>query len=527
MTEKLLEIKNLKITFDTEAGRVEAVRDFSFDVRQGETLAVVGESGSGKSVCAHSITGLMRHAGAVVEGGSISFCGLELTSADENTLRRIRGGEIGYIFQEPMASLNPLHNIEKQITERLTAVERMSGTNASARALELLRLVGIKNPEKRLGDFPHCFSGGERQRIMIAAALASSPKLLIADEPTTALDVTVQKQILDLLAELKAKLNMSVLLITHDLGVVRAYADRVVVVKDGLVMEEGHTEKIFSSPEHLYTAELVGRGHVRIQEPPEGGDVVLSASDLSVTYNGRAKFGKKNDIKAVKSVSFEVREGHSLGIVGESGSGKTSVMKAILRLIPSEGSVMFMDEEFSSLMPEKLRSRRRHIQAVFQDPFGSLNPRMTVEMIVAEGLAAHGEKDKGKIELAARKALEDVGLPFDVMNRYPHEFSGGQRQRIAIARAIILRPKLVIFDEPTSSLDRSVQFQVTELLAGLQKTYNMSYIFISHDLHLVRSLCHEVIVMKDGEKVEEGTTETVLSSPESGYTKSLIGAAFI
>ncbi|WP_265821351.1 ABC transporter ATP-binding protein [Geovibrio ferrireducens] len=527
MTDKLLEIKNLKVTFNTEAGRVEAVKNFSFHMNQGETLAVVGESGSGKSVCAQSITGLMKHAGAVIEDGSVVFDGLELTDADENTLRRVRGGEIGYIFQEPMVSLNPLHNIEKQITERLTAVEGMNRADSARRALELLSLVGIRNPEKRLGDFPHCFSGGERQRIMIAAALASSPKLLIADEPTTALDVTVQKQILDLLAELKAKLNMSVLLITHDLGVVRAYADRVVVVKDGYVAEVGSTEKIFRSPEHIYTAELVSRGDVKISEPVTAGDVVLSAENLSVTYKGRAKFGKKNDVAAVKSVSFCVREGQSLGIVGESGSGKTSIMKAVLRLIPSSGRVMFMDGEFSALKPDALRNRRRHIQAVFQDPFGSLNPRMTVGMIVAEGLTAHGEKDREKTEQAARRALEDVGLPFDVMNRYPHEFSGGQRQRIAIARAVILRPKLVIFDEPTSSLDRSVQFQVMDLLAGLQKTYNMSYIFISHDLHLVRSLCHGVIVMKNGEKVEEGLTEAVLSSPVNEYTKTLINAAFI
>jgi microcin C transport system ATP-binding protein len=528
MMEKLLEIKNLKISFYTEMGKTEAVKDFSFDVYKGETLAVVGESGSGKSVCSYSVTGLMRRAGAVMEAGTISFEGNKIDFEDENTLMKIRGGEIGYIFQEPMASLNPLHNIEKQITERLIAVEGKSAAEARERALELLELVGVRNYEKRLGDYPHSFSGGERQRIMIAAALASNPKLLVADEPTTALDVTVQKQILDLLVELKAKLNMSVLLITHDLGVVRKYADRVVVVRNGYVMETGKTEEVFQNPKHEYTRELIGKGGQMADSPYVDGGEILRVENLSVVYEGkRGRFGKKSDFKAVDSVNLSLKKGHSLGIVGESGSGKTSLIKAVLRLIPFTGNVHFKDTDLAKLKPAELRAMRRHIQVVFQDPYGSLNPRMTVGMIIAEGLSAHGEKDQVKIKEAVEAALVDVGLPKDIVDRYPHEFSGGQRQRIAIARAIILRPEIVIFDEPTSSLDRSVQFQVVELLKKLQKAYSMSYIFISHDLNLVRSVCHDVVVMKEGRAVECGSAEEVLFSPENEYTKTLIEAAFM
>lgn len=521
---KLLEVNNLKVSFNTEMGKVEAVKDFTFDVRKGEILAVVGESGSGKSVSAQCITGLLARAGAVIEGGSVSFMGSRIDYNDEKALRMLRGGGIAYIFQEPMASLNPLHTIEKQITERLIYVEKMPKARAAERALELLKLVGIRNPEERMNDLPHTFSGGERQRIMIAAALACDPALLIADEPTTALDVTVQKQILDLIVSLRESRDMSILLITHDLGIVRRYADRVVVVKDGLVVESGDKERIFNNPSSPYTKELTGKEPMLAESFVDSGRVVLRAEDITVKYTGMTRrFGKKRTKTAVDKVSFELMKGASLGIVGESGSGKTSLARAILRLIPSEGKVVFDDSIFSSLGASDLRKQRKNFQMVFQDPFGSLNPRMTVNMIVAEGLRAQGIKDAG----AVSRALTDVGLDPSIADRYPHEFSGGQRQRIAIARAIVLRPKVVIFDEPTSSLDRSVQFQVVELLKSLQKTYAMSYIFISHDLHLVRAVCHDIVVMKDGVCVERGRTADVLAAPKERYTKALVDAAFL
>jgi ABC-type microcin C transport system duplicated ATPase subunit YejF len=486
---KILEVKNLKISFYTEFGRVEAVKDFSFDVFEGETVAVVGESGSGKSVCAHSLTDLMKPLGAVIEGGEIIFHGKSLSFSDERSIREIRGKDIAYIFQEPMASLNPLHNIEKQITERLIYVDGVSKQAAGKKAIELLNLVGIKEPEKRLKDLPHTFSGGERQRVMIAAALSAGPRLLIADEPTTALDAAIQKQILELLKELKDRFKMSMLLITHDLEIVRDYAERVVVVKNGEIAESAPIEEIFSNPKHEYTKELFSAARTIISPAEETGENILEVKGLSVSY-------KEN--MAVKSLSFTLKKGSSLGIVGDSGSGKTSAALAIVRLIPSRGEVIFRGRDFLKLSPEEARRERQYLQMVFQDPYGSLNPRMTVRMIVAEGLRACGEKDKKKIAVAVEQALFDVGLERDILDRYPHEFSGGQRQRIAIARALIIKPEVVIFDEPTSSLDRAVQFQITELLKTLQNRYGLSYIFISHDMNLVRSLCHNVLVMKKG-----------------------------
>jgi ABC-type microcin C transport system duplicated ATPase subunit YejF len=487
MKEKILEVKNLKLSFYTEFGKVEAVKDFSFDVFKGETLAVVGESGSGKSVCAHSLTGLLKPLGAAVEGGSVTYQGKIIDYSDETALRALRGKEIAYIFQEPMATLNPLHNIEKQITERLIHVDKIPKGAAKKRALELLNIVGIREPEKRLKDLPHTFSGGERQRVMIAAALAAEPKLLVADEPTTALDAAIQKQILDLLKDLKTRFHMSLLLITHDLEAVRNYADRVVVVKNGEVAETGETEKIFTNPAHEYTKELFGIGETALPAANESAENVLEVRNLTVCYK---------EFTAVDALSFSLKKKSSLGIIGDSGSGKTSAALAILRLIPASGEVIFHDTDFMKLPPEELRKQRKHIQMVFQDPYGSLNPRMTVRMIVAEGLLASGVKDKLEISAAVDQVLSDVGLEKEISDRYPHEFSGGQRQRIAIARALILKPEVVIFDEPTSSLDRNVQFQITELLRTLQERFDLSYIFISHDPRLVRSLCRDVLVMK-------------------------------
>ncbi|MDR2400468.1 MAG: dipeptide ABC transporter ATP-binding protein [Deferribacteraceae bacterium] len=489
MKDKVLEVENLKISFYTEFGKVEAVKDFSFDIFEGETVAIVGESGSGKSVCAHSLTSLMKPLGAVVESGSVNFCSNTLNFSDEAAIRALRGKDIAYIFQEPMASLNPLHNIEKQITERLIYVDGVSKSAAKKRGLELLTLVGINQPEKRLKDLPHTFSGGERQRVMIAAALAAEPKLLIADEPTTALDAAVQKQILELLMELKARFKMSLLLITHDLEIVRNYAERVVVVKNGIVAESAPVDEIFAHPGHEYTRELFSASRTLPAPVDETNENILEVKGLNVRYK---------EFTAVNDLCFTLKKGSSLGIVGDSGSGKTSSALAVTRLIPSTGEVVFRGRNFLKLNPEELRRERRYLQMVFQDPYGSLNPRMTVRMIVAEGLLARGERDKKKIADAADQALSDVGLERDILDRYPHEFSGGQRQRIAIARALIQKPEVVIFDEPTSSLDRSVQFQITELLKTLQIRYSLSYIFISHDLNLVHSLCHKVLVMKNG-----------------------------
>jgi ABC-type microcin C transport system duplicated ATPase subunit YejF len=521
---KLLEVEKLKISFFTELGKVCAVQDFSFEVGEGEITALVGESGSGKSVCAHCITGLMKRAGAVKEGGTVRFMGTEIDYNDEKALRSLRGKAIGYIFQEPMASLNPLQTIEKQITERLIHVEGASAAAARARAVELLSIVGVRSGEARLSDLPHLFSGGERQRVMIAAALASNPRLLIADEPTTALDVTVQKQILELIRDLRQQFNMSVLFITHDLGLVRRYADRVIVVKDGLVVETGTTDEVFQNPRQPYTIDLIRVPELKAGQPDESGQIILDVADLSVVY----KTGRKSEFVAVDKASFSLRTASSLGIVGESGSGKTSLAKAILRLnVPSKGHVQFSGQDVPSLGPEPLRKLRQHMQIVFQDPYGSLNPRMTVEMIIAEGLLAQGWGRGEKLHEAVDAALSDVGLAGDIKDRYPHEFSGGQRQRIAIARALVLRPKLVIFDEPTSSLDRNVQFQVVKLLKNLQEKYRISYIFISHDLNLVRSICHEIIVMKDGRIVEAGRAEDIFNSPAEEYTKTLVSLSAI
>lgn len=527
--DNILEVTGLKIHFDTEEGVTEAVKDFSFTAERGETLAIVGESGSGKSVCALSVTGLLKSSGAVKKGGFVYFNGEEVDYDDEKSLRRLRGGKIAYIFQEPMASLNPLHKIGDQITERIRVSGREKPAASRAKALELLRLCGVKNAESRLNDYPHVFSGGERQRIMIAMALASGPELLIADEPTTALDVTVQAQILDLLEELKRKFGMTVLLITHDMGVVRRYAARAVVARDGRIIESGRVEDIFERPRDEYTRMLTIGYRTEPPKVRQSDEAALEAVNISVVYKGKKSlFGSPRlEKRAVKNVSFTLKKGSSLGVAGESGSGKTSLIKALLGLADHEGEVILRGVSFSSLKGERERLERRHIQAVFQDPYGSLNPRMTAEMIISEGLRAFGMKDRKKTAEAVDRALMETGLRPDMKNRYPHEFSGGQRQRLAIARAVIMRPDVIILDEPTSSLDRQTKIQITGLLNGLREKNGISYIIVTHDLSLISSACDEVIIMKDGAVVEQGPSVQIINSPGAEYTKELVKAAYI
>ncbi|MEY3003055.1 MAG: hypothetical protein RLZZ491_231 [Pseudomonadota bacterium] len=518
----VLAVRNLSVRF----GATQAVRGVSFDVGPGETVALVGESGSGKSVTALSTVALVP--GATEITGSVRYDGQDMVGADDATLRRIRGNDISFIFQEPMTSLNPLHTLEKQITESLALHQGLQGAAARARVIELLHKVGIRDPETRLGAYPHQLSGGQRQRVMIAMALANGPKLLIADEPTTALDVTIQAQILDLLADLKRDMGMSLLFITHDLGIVRRIADRVCVMQAGEIVEQGPTDQIFADPQHPYTRKLLAAEPKGRPDPvAEDAPQVLTTADLRVWFPIQRGLMRRTvgHIKAVNAASLSVRAGETLGIVGESGSGKTTLALAILRLIASQGPVIFQGRDVQGLHSRELRPLRRDMQIVFQDPYGSLSPRMTVEQIVAEGLAVHGvARDDRRAQVA--QILTEVGLDPAMMDRYPHEFSGGQRQRIAIARAMILRPKLVVLDEPTSALDMTVQVQIVDLLRDLQRRHAMAYLFISHDLKVVRALSHKVIVMKNGDVVETGDSDQLFDAPQSAYTRELMRAAF-
>ncbi len=525
MTE-LLQISGLSICFDQGPRVVDAL---SLTLHKGQTVALVGESGSGKSVSALSILRLLDERHASYPSGQILFRGEDMLQASDKRLRQIRGREISMIFQEPMTSLNPLHTVEKQISETLTLHKGLRGPEARKRCLELLDMVGIRDPESRLGSYPHQLSGGQKQRVMIAMALANEPDLLIADEPTTALDVTVQKQVLELLSELQKRLGMAILLITHDLGIVRRYADRVSVMEQGKLVEEADTETLFTNPQHPYTRSLLDAEPPRAPVALAGDtDVLLRVTDLDVRFPVRKSlFGRTREyFHAVQGASFSIQRGETLGIVGESGSGKTTIGHALLKLINSTGSIRLDGEELSALNQKQFRPWRKRVQIVFQDPFGSLNPRMSIEEIVREGLEVHDAENTASHSQKVIRALTDVGLDPEARHRYPHEFSGGQRQRIAIARALVLQPELIILDEPTSALDRSVQKQVIELLRDIQMRYGLSYIFISHDLAVVRALSHKLLVLHHGKVVEYGSAEDIFRSPAQNYTRELLGAAF-
>ncbi len=526
----LLSVNDLSVDFSLpDGGKMQAVKHISFAIEKGETLALVGESGSGKSVTALSILQLLSYPAASHPSGSIVFDGKDLLGASEPDLRRIRGSRIAMIFQEPMTSLNPLHTISKQIGETLTLHKGLRGAAAGKRIVELLTLVGLSEPESRLDAYPHQLSGGQRQRVMIAMALANEPDLLIADEPTTALDVTVQAQILDLLRDLKARFGMALLLITHDLGIVRHMADRVAVMSHGEIVEAGQVEQVFSAPQHDYTRMLLSaqpKGQAVAIRPD--APALMSCRNLEVRFPVRAGgFGRvRKYIHAVDDVSVTVYAGQTLGVVGESGSGKSTLGMALLRLIDSKGEIAFSGKRIEALSAGQLRPMRRDMQIVFQDPYGSLSPRLDVGRIVGEGLGIFGlGKTSAERDEMVADVLEEVGLDPSARHRYPHEFSGGQRQRIAIARAMILKPKFVVLDEPTSALDLSVQAQIVDLLRALQEKHGIGYLFISHDLRVIRALSHEIVVMKDGSIVEHAPAEQIFTAPREDYTKALLAAA--
>ncbi len=527
----LLRIANLGVNFRGDQGKVAAVKNVSFDIGLGETVALVGESGSGKSVTALSILQLLPYPAAThSKGSSVVFKGRELMGAEPRELRDVRGDQISMIFQEPMTSLNPLHTVEKQINETLFLHKGMNRDQARARTLELLKLVGIPDAVKRLSAYPHELSGGQRQRVMIAMALANEPDLVIADERTTALDVTIQAQILNLLKELQAKLGMAMLLITHDLGIVRKMADKVCVMTQGEIVEQGDEEAIFENPQHPYTQRLLaaepkGRPIAAAPDAP----VVMQGDDVKVYFPIKKGVLKRtvDYVRAVDGISVTVRQGHTVGVVGESGSGKTTLGLALLRLLSSQGAIRFDGRTIEGLDSKELRPLRRSMQVVFQDPYGSLSPRMSIGQIVAEGLKIHGMGDSEDArEAMIIDALTEVGIDPESRHRYPHEFSGGQRQRIAIARAMVLKPRFVVLDEPTSALDMSVQAQIVDLLRELQQRHELAYLFISHDLKVVRALADEVIVMRDGKVVEQGAAERIFDAPEAAYTQALMKAAF-
>jgi len=530
----LLSVKDLGVTFH-QAGQGDhlAVKGVSFDLDQGETLALVGESGSGKSVSALSILGLLPYPQASHPAGSILFQGKELLNQSEDILRKIRGSEIGMIFQEPMTALNPLHTIEKQISEPLEVHKRLTRVQARSEVIDLLKLVGFPDGVDRLNAFPHQLSGGQRQRVMIAMALACRPKLLIADEPTTALDVTIQASILELIQSLQRRFQMGLLLISHDLGMVAKMSEHIAVMRSGEIVEAGKTLDVLKEPNHPYTQHLIAAEPSGAPAPlPLHPEVILKANDLCVTFKGKkaSLFSRKTekDVKAVDHVSLHLNRGETLGIVGESGSGKSTLAYSILRLQESQGGgIAFNGIDLHVLKPKELRHLRRLMQIIFQDPVGSLNPRLSVGQIVAEGLVVHNKNlTSAQIDAHVAERLEEVGISADFRNRYPHEFSGGQRQRIAIARALILQPKLLVLDEPTSALDRSIQAEVIDLLRTLQTRHQLSYLFISHDLKVVRAMSHRIIVMKDGKIVEEGSVDQIFNHPQTPYTQSLIRAAF-
>lgn len=530
MSAPLLQVENLAVDFQIGKRTAHAVRGISFELHKGETLAIVGESGSGKSVSALSILQLLAYPPASHPSGSIKFEGQEMIGASKNTLRSIRGNRIAMIFQEPMTALNPLHTVYKQIGEVLRVHKGLSPERTRARVLELLHLVGIPDPETRLASYPHQMSGGQRQRVMIAMALANDPDLLIADEPTTAVDVTIQAQILELLEDLQQRLGMAMLLITHDLGIVRKVADRVAVMTQGEIVEQGPTEAIFESPQHAYTRHLLAAEPKGRPEPADpDAPIVIEGQDVKVWFPIKRGVLRRTvgHIKAVDGISLAVREGHTVGVVGESGSGKTTLGLGLIRLERAEGTLTFRGTDLRQPQGRALRALRKELQIVFQDPYGSLSPRLSIRQIIGEGLRVHQLADSpAEADRMIEAVLDEVGLESAMAERYPHEFSGGQRQRIAIARAMILKPRFVVLDEPTSALDMSVQAQIVELLRDLQQRHKLAYLFISHDLKVVRAMAHDLIVMKDGKVVEQGPADRVFDSPQQPYTRALLTAAF-
>ena len=527
---RLLEIDNLSVSFGHGTGAIEAVRKVSLQINKKETVALVGESGSGKSVTALSVMQLLPYPLAYHPTGSIKFEGEELIGAPDHRMRALRGNDISMIFQEPLSSLNPLHSIENQIAEVLLLRKKMSPGKARERVLELLTLVNLESASDRLSSLPHEFSGGQQQRIMIAMALANNPDLLIADEPTTALDVTIQAQVLNLMRDLQQKLGMSLLFITHDLGIVRRMADSVCVMHDGLIVEHGPTAKVLEEPVHHYTKHLLdsepkgGPNSVSVSSTP-----IIKGDDIKVWFPIKKGILRRvtGHVKAVDGISVNVKQGQTLGVVGESGSGKSTLGRALLRLEHSEGGIYFNGKNIQGLKYRELRPLRREMQIVFQDPYGSLSPRLSISQIIEEGLLVHslGGTTENRQNLI-QKVLEEVGLEPEIQSRYPHEFSGGQRQRIAIARALVLKPKFIVLDEPTSALDMSVQAQIIELLRDLQQRHNLAYLFISHDLKVVRALSHDIIVMKQGRVVEMGPAAEIIKKPSEPYTQTLMAAAF-
>lgn len=530
MADTLLDVKNLSVDFKTPSGVFRAVDDVSFSINKGETMALVGESGSGKSVSAMSVMQLLPYPLAShTDQSSITFEGEELIGKGESFMRTIRGQQIGMIFQEPLTALNPLHTIEKQIAEVLKIHQGMGDDKAVARVKELLDMVGLPRMKERLNAYPHELSGGQRQRVMIAMALANNPELLIADEPTTALDVTIQAQILELLEDLQKELQMALLLITHDLSIVKKMADNICVMKHGKLVEQKDAKALFKKPEHEYTQKLLAAQPKGAAKPgDEKAPVIMQGTNVQVHFpKSKTFFGKTKDwIKAVDNISLSAKKGHTIGIVGESGSGKTTLGMALLRLLSSQGEINFEGRDIANLPEKEMKPLREDLQVVFQDPFGSLSPRMSVAQIIGEGIKIHRpdmsaeERDAEVVE-----ALQAVHMDPGTRHRYPHEFSGGQRQRIAIARAMVLHPKFVVLDEPTSALDVSVQVEIVDLLRELQEKHNLTYIFISHDLRVVRAMAHDIIVMKEGRVVEAGPAKEIFENPKEEYTQTLMDAA--
>ena len=523
--DNLLEVKDLTICFKNGKDDFLAVNNVNFSLKQGEILGIVGESGSGKSVTALSLLQLLPAQKSVQgEKSSIKFCGQELVKATEKEMEKVRGGAIAYIFQEPMSSLNPLHTIESQISESLILHRGMNKAEAQKETLKLLLLTGIKHAKKRLKSYPHELSGGQRQRVMIAMAIANNPQLLIADEPTTALDVTVQEQIIKLLLKLRKKLNMAIIFISHDLRLVKKLADRVCIMKEGKIVEQGKTEEIFAHPQDAYTKQLINATIAKKSEKKQSNKTILSTKELTVSYPIKKNFWGRveEQLYALNKINLQIFEGECLGIVGESGSGKTTLGQALCGLISYNGKIEYKGQDIKSINNKEIH---KDIQIIFQDPYNSLNPRMTIEQIVGEGLSVHNpELSKKEIKKRIKKALEDVELSENIMSKYPHEFSGGQRQRIAIARSLVISPKVIIFDEPTSALDVTIQAQVLEMLNKIKEKRNLTYVFISHDMSVIRAVSDRIAVMHGGKIIEQGKTEDIFEHPQEEYTQELINA---